>query len=304
MIRSVLFTLLLHQAMAMTPEYCGVPLKDRRIVGGEVATDYEFPWQVPLFGLPQELPGVQDFFCGGTLISDQTVLTAGHCVSRAVEYDQPIYVGFPNGSINRTAGIRIASSKVTIHPYYDHFDYQNSAINDFAVITLSEPILFDEGVLPICLPDPNENYENKVATASGWGLTDGAGGFVIPEELRVVNMTVISNEECTEIIEILSEAEGQAGGPIWEIKSSMICAMSEGVPAGSPCNGDSGGPLITLEQDDQFYTQVGVVSWGDVSCKPGEPAVFARITNQLYWILSEMKGETLPTPVTRPDSTD
>jgi secreted trypsin-like serine protease len=51
------------------------------IVGGQLTQRGQFPWQVALS---------EDgwFFCGGSLISDQWVLTAAHC---AVEYVQKYF---------------------------------------------------------------------------------------------------------------------------------------------------------------------------------------------------------------------
>ena len=44
-----------------------------RIINGEQAAEGQFPWQVGL--------NVNDFwFCGGSIISEEWILTAGHCV--------------------------------------------------------------------------------------------------------------------------------------------------------------------------------------------------------------------------------
>lgn len=52
---------------------CGVKTVDR-IVGGQPALPYEWPWQVGL-------ATAGSLFCGGSLISNQYVLTAAHCVT-------------------------------------------------------------------------------------------------------------------------------------------------------------------------------------------------------------------------------
>merc|ERR1712203_1303808 len=54
---------------------CGIEgpaIKEGRIVGGVEATEHAWPWQVALF--------IDDaWFCGGSIISENYVLTAAHC---------------------------------------------------------------------------------------------------------------------------------------------------------------------------------------------------------------------------------
>merc|ERR1712051_531388 len=51
-----------------------------KIVGGHEAAHHEWPWQVALF--------VDDaWFCGGSLISDEWVMTAAHCADGAGYFD-------------------------------------------------------------------------------------------------------------------------------------------------------------------------------------------------------------------------
>lgn len=58
------------------PLTCGRP-KHSRIVGGEIASNRDWPWQV---GLQAEN---DDFiFCGGSLIDREWVITAAHCIYR------------------------------------------------------------------------------------------------------------------------------------------------------------------------------------------------------------------------------
>jgi secreted trypsin-like serine protease len=61
------------------PKKCGIRngTEKTRIIGGTYAKNDEFPWQVLLKGSS----GWQTkWSCGGSLISDQWILTAAHCL--------------------------------------------------------------------------------------------------------------------------------------------------------------------------------------------------------------------------------
>ena len=74
-----------------TPLVCGVrmgtgsrrrrqadkPEEDKRIVGGSVvASDQDWPWQAGLKDVEDN-----EIFCGGSLINNQWILTAAHCIN-------------------------------------------------------------------------------------------------------------------------------------------------------------------------------------------------------------------------------
>ena len=64
------------KTLALLPGDCGLPGPADKIVGGEEATPHQYPWMAALF--------IDDkWFCGGSLISDQWVMTAGHCADGA-----------------------------------------------------------------------------------------------------------------------------------------------------------------------------------------------------------------------------
>jgi len=265
---NILFVLLNILIAAQADFYCGQPLKDRRIIGGDPSQPFQFPWQVVLYRGDSS-----SLYCGGSLISSKTVLTAAHCTS----YYNTKWVGIPDGSIYYEDIPRIAVKSFTNHPYYD----QGADTNyDLAIITLFEEVSWGPGILPICLPHPNGNYDDVLATVTGWGETfAGDTG-----ELMRVNVTTMPNHECKEYY-----------SPD-DITGSMICAWA---PGKDSCWGDSGGPMTTLVQEEAFYVQIGIVSWGYGCAEPEYPGVYARVANSLYWILMQMEGTTLPSPVQR-----
>jgi secreted trypsin-like serine protease len=58
---------------------CGGSGLEVRIVGGEKATLGQWTWLVSLFYKDKQ-KGIEKGYCGGTLITQRYVITAGHCV--------------------------------------------------------------------------------------------------------------------------------------------------------------------------------------------------------------------------------
>merc|ERR1711963_1303254 len=118
---------------------CGIegpPSKDR-IVGGFEAEPNQWPWQVALF--------VDNaWFCGGSLISENYVLTAAHCVDGASYYD--IMAGAHNvRESSEPNRVEITSFNGWYHPQWD----PNTLSNDIALIELPSPVLRMVEDLPI-----------------------------------------------------------------------------------------------------------------------------------------------------------
>merc|ERR1719410_2949397 len=138
---------------------CGTSsMLDTRIVGGTNAAKGEFPWQVGLISKRGRTP-----FCGGTLISSDTVLTAAHCQTSVSDFD--VLVG--EYDVTRSDG----EQRISPSAWIQHENYNSRTTNyDFAIVKLSRPVTFSSNVNPICLPSATRNYDSVVATVSGWVL--------------------------------------------------------------------------------------------------------------------------------------
>ncbi|XP_046456344.1 brachyurin-like [Daphnia pulex] len=250
-----------RSATVNTRGFCGqANVTSGRIVGGTEAVPNSLPWQVALFIDDQ-------YFCGGSLISNEWVLTAAHCADAAVFFD--IYLGSHN--VRLTAAeeptrVEVRSTEYTVHPEWASLRIRN----DVALIKLPAPIEFTPEIQPVCLaPTSEPDHVDDILHISGWGKPSDAAAGISPV-LREVDAPCISNEEC-------ALTYGNT------IQPGNICVNTTG--GHSSCNGDSGGPLTFV--NGGVHNQVGIVSFGSsAGCEVGYPAAFARVSYFAEWISS------------------
>lgn len=248
---------------------CGIrPLRPMgRVVGGRNAHFGEWPWQV----LIKEKSWLGIFTkskCGGVLIDYKWILTAAHCQpgmmgSLIVMLGQhELYV-----SPRQFRPVVKTVKRMIIHKHFnpDTFD------NDIALLELDTPFEMQPHIVPICLPDQDDDYVGKYAFVAGWGKLSYGG--LIPRILQTVRLPIIDNKVCQTMF--------ADAGHYKYIKNSFLCAgYSQG--GRDTCEGDSGGPLM-MKQDD-VWTLIGTVSHGIKCAEPNLPGVYMKTWSYLPWI--------------------
>lgn len=143
---------------------CGVANIQKRIVGGQETEVHQYPWVAML------LYGGR-FYCAGSLLNDQFLLTASHCVYgfrkerisvRLLEHDR---------KMSHLQKIDRKVAEVTTHPKYNARNYDN----DIAVIKLDEPVEFNEVLHPVCMPTPGRSFKGETGIVTGWGALKVGG---------------------------------------------------------------------------------------------------------------------------------
>ena len=135
-------------------------------------------------------------FCGGTLLSRDTVLTAAHCQPARPSVDKfEVVVG--EHDVTRADGEqRIAPSQWISHPAHNYIAHTPDI--DLAIVKLAQNVSFSSRVKPVCLPKVASSYASKVATVSGWGTLNEGGNQ--PNTLQKVNFLFVIMDKTILII--------------------------------------------------------------------------------------------------------
>lgn len=227
-------------------------------------------------------------FCGGTLTSPTTVVTAAHCVvdGRSVSGPKDLVVGFGHDLDEPMRLVRL--SAVTANPAY----LADDSAADVAVLTLATPVT---DVTPLSPASPAEADSRATAgahaTTAGWGNTS-ASADNYPTALRQADLVVFPVSSCGHGRDYTVSGLTFAGWGRADVDPAvMLCAA--GVSGGAPvdtCQGDSGGPLIG--GSGLAARLIGIVSWG-AGCATDSPSVYARVSATYDFLVA--RGAVMPT---------
>lgn len=164
-------------------ELLAKPTFDGRIVGGFQIDIAEVPWQVSL--------QYNGHMCGGSILSENWILTAAHCIKHIENSPSQMKVRV-GSSTHRNGGVIHHIQRAI-----SHSDYNCRTIDyDFGLIKLKDKLEFNESVQPITLPNFDDTFEDDTnCLVTGWGHTKNPNEsslYLRGAEVRIVNQTLCS----------------------------------------------------------------------------------------------------------------
>jgi len=168
--------------------------------------------------------------CTGTVIGPKTILTAGHCVKPAAEGDEfsDYVVGF--GSDFKKASAVIKGTEAIPHPSYQPAVFGNY---DVGIVLLEQPTT----VAPLRIAQVITTMTNHTVTHVGFGKTS------------TTSTTTNSTKQTVDLPVTMQTAH----------------VLQTGNGKSGICNGDSGGPMLSINGQTKEALIVGVHSYVDNS---------------------------------------
>ncbi|NXI95535.1 OVCH2 protein, partial [Psophia crepitans] len=265
-----------EEEIQVTADYiCGMPSNQprfifSRIIGGEEAVPYSWPWQV-------SVQIADEHICGGAVLAKEWVVTAAHCFnSKELYRDLWMVVTGLHDLTEQEYRQKRSVKQYIIHPSFN----ETTMDSDIALLQLAEPLEFNQYVRPVCLPAQEEVVQpSRVCVVTGWGTHEEDRGK--GKKLHQLEVPILVLDTCQSYYINLPS----------KVTQRMICAgfpLEEGKDS---CTGDSGGPLVCPSEDNSgFYTLHGITSWGLGCGRKSYPGVYTNVGGFVDWIKQSLNS--------------
>uniref|UniRef100_A0A1I8PFC6 Peptidase S1 domain-containing protein n=1 Tax=Stomoxys calcitrans TaxID=35570 RepID=A0A1I8PFC6_STOCA len=255
---------------------CGELPVDRVAGGTETGID-EYPWMALL---RYDSPGDQ-FKCGGSLITNQFVLTAAHCVNERYGL---IGVRLGEHDLNTDEDCVLKGPILDCNPpvedygigeiFQHNYSYRRFT-NDIALIKLNRKVEFKKHIKPVCLPitpDAIKPNNDDGYFLAGFGVTEKG---VQSNVLLKAHVDHLPLSKCEDRFAI-------------SISQRMHLCAGDLVTGRDNCRGDSGGPLMRFSKYKKVkrFIQYGIIVAGGTVCDlcKALPGIYTNVLNYMPWI--------------------
>ncbi|XP_044735551.1 serine protease snake-like [Chrysoperla carnea] len=239
------------------------------IIGGSDAKPKEFP-HMALIGYGEE--NEIEWGCGGSLITEEWVLTAAHCAYPSMGEAKFVRLGELDlqNENDDSEPQNFIIIQIEQHPEYKE---ELNFYNDIALFKLNKKAKLTAYVRPACLWTKREIKSSK-AMATGWGQTSDVH-MTQSSHLLKVTLSLIPQSECNHYKNKIDYEKSICAGISKKDKSIK-----------NTCQADSGGPLQIYAEDVKcMYYIIGITSYGKV-CDLSGTGVYTRVSNYIPWIES------------------
>ncbi|NXC32718.1 ENTK Enteropeptidase, partial [Campylorhamphus procurvoides] len=159
-------TILLNSLVTLISSACGIHLvtqnKVTKIVNGSDARREAWPWIVSLhFNF---LP-----ICGASLVSDEWLVTAAHCVyGKQLKPSrwQAVLGLYAQSDLTQPSTVVRNIDRIVMNPHY----MKETKDSDIALMHLQHKVQYTDYIQPICLPEKNQQFLPGInCSIAGWG---------------------------------------------------------------------------------------------------------------------------------------
>lgn len=160
-----------------------------KIIEGQSASRGQFPFYALLqVYLDEPMP----MNCGGTLISEQFILTCGHCLMKPARRAS-VYLGIWNTEALEEEVDIITVEADRFHLYPFHINHMHW--NDIALIHLPRPAMLNQYIQPVKLPIDCSSNINLDVIVMGHGRTS-IDGVSPTDYLKFAHLQTVPMKEC------------------------------------------------------------------------------------------------------------